>query len=186
MTCVELDHRCQRDSSQDRLHLGLVDTVEFYHRFLLSMQSHLLLGQDKMSLASLNRGEPSRRGCELLISRAHPLASTTSHRQPCRLCMLRTPSGLFSHLARSSFTSPTPFQSPRLVRSVMLVSDRQITLTAEEDRLCSLLDDFKAHVQQTEPESPQVECRIAGGWVRDKVRQSLRRRRRKLTRGEGE
>ena len=52
----------------------------------------------------------------------------------------------------------------------MLVASHQITLTAEEDRLCSLLDDFKRHVQETEPESPQVECRIAGGWVRDKVR----------------
>jgi len=51
----------------------------------------------------------------------------------------------------------------------MLLSDQTIQLTPEEDRLCSLLQQFKQHVETTEPDSPQVECRIAGGWVRDKV-----------------
>lgn len=42
-----------------------------------------------------------------------------------------------------------------------------ICLTELEDRLCSLLDDF---TQELRKESQNVECRIAGGWVRDKAR----------------
>lgn len=100
--------------------------------------------------------------------------------------MLRTPSGPLSHLARARIASPSRLQSIRSARTVMLVSDRQITLTPEEDRLCSLLDDFKLHVQQTKPDSPQVECRIAGGWVRDKVRVTVTVKVRRPSEGEAE
>ncbi|KAG8744926.1 CCA tRNA nucleotidyltransferase, mitochondrial, partial [Ceratobasidium sp. 428] len=40
-----------------------------------------------------------------------------------------------------------------------------ITLTAEEDQLCSLLDTFTKELQTTEAEYSGVECRIAGGWL---------------------
>lgn len=46
----------------------------------------------------------------------------------------------------------------------------EIQLTEQEDRLCTLLDDCSKHIAETHPELPRVECRIAGGWVRDKVR----------------
>lgn len=44
-----------------------------------------------------------------------------------------------------------------------------ITLTEEEDKLCTLLDEFTKELNSTGEEYAGVECRIAGGWVRDKV-----------------
>lgn len=43
----------------------------------------------------------------------------------------------------------------------------KIKLTKEEDELCTLLDECTTHIKQTE--GLETECRIAGGWVRDKV-----------------
>lgn len=43
----------------------------------------------------------------------------------------------------------------------------KVELTAQEDQLFSLLDECK---QQLDKEGQNVECRIAGGWVRDKAR----------------
>ncbi|OSD05776.1 hypothetical protein PYCCODRAFT_1443155 [Trametes coccinea BRFM310] len=43
----------------------------------------------------------------------------------------------------------------------------QITLTQEEDELCALLDQCTRHLKETE--SIETSCRIAGGWVRDKL-----------------
>lgn len=43
-----------------------------------------------------------------------------------------------------------------------------ITLTPSEDQLCSLLDECTKYIKDTE--GLEVSCRIAGGWVRDKVR----------------
>lgn len=53
---------------------------------------------------------------------------------------------------------------------MMMLADRTIQLSPEEDHLCNLLDEFRSFVARTQPSEPQVECRIAGGWVRDKVR----------------
>ncbi|KAJ1309611.1 hypothetical protein OPQ81_006383 [Rhizoctonia solani] len=44
-----------------------------------------------------------------------------------------------------------------------------ITLTKEEDSICTLLDDFTKVLRQSGEEYKGVECRIAGGWVRDKL-----------------
>ncbi|KAI0358943.1 poly A polymerase C-terminal region-like protein [Trametes cingulata] len=44
----------------------------------------------------------------------------------------------------------------------------EIKLTAEEDELCTLLDQCTRHMKETE--GIETSCRIAGGWVRDKVR----------------
>ncbi len=45
-----------------------------------------------------------------------------------------------------------------------------IKLTEEEDTLCNLLDECTRAMK--EAEGIQTSCRIAGGWVRDKVRSS--------------
>ena len=84
--------------------------------------------------------------------------------------LLRPFPSLFSPSRTSSLFLPRSIHS-QLLRSApaMLVSSQTIHLTPEEDRLCSLLQQFKQHVAKTEPDSHQVECRIAGGWVRDKV-----------------
>lgn len=86
-------------------------------------------------------------------------------------CMLLRPFLSFFSPSRTSPLFPSRSLHSRLLRSApaMLLSDQTIQLTPEEDRLCSLLQQFKQHVEATEPDSPQVECRIAGGWVRDKV-----------------
>ena len=42
----------------------------------------------------------------------------------------------------------------------------EIKLTPEEDQLYTLLDECKQELQM---KGENVECRIAGGWVRDKV-----------------
>lgn len=55
------------------------------------------------------------------------------------------------------------------------ITDVTIELSPEEARFCDLLDDFaregrkKIKCPDVEVEIPEVECRIAGGWVRDKV-----------------
>jgi hypothetical protein len=51
-----------------------------------------------------------------------------------------------------------------------MLADRTVRLSPQEEELCDLLDEFRSFVARTAPTEPQVECRIAGGWVRDKVR----------------
>lgn len=43
----------------------------------------------------------------------------------------------------------------------------EINLTPDEDQLYTLLDECKQELQR---KGENVECRIAGGWVRDKVK----------------
>jgi len=45
-----------------------------------------------------------------------------------------------------------------------------VKLTDTENKICTNLDDFCKKRAQGRPEEEQVVCRIAGGWVRDKVR----------------
>ncbi|KAF8710251.1 Poly A polymerase head domain, partial [Rhizoctonia solani] len=44
-----------------------------------------------------------------------------------------------------------------------------VTLTKEEDSICTLLDEFTKVLRNSEDDFKGVECRIAGGWVRDKL-----------------
>ncbi|KAJ1978883.1 CCA tRNA nucleotidyltransferase, mitochondrial [Dimargaris xerosporica] len=44
-----------------------------------------------------------------------------------------------------------------------------IALTAEETKLCELLDEFTTHYRQANPNAESLTLRIAGGWVRDKL-----------------
>jgi hypothetical protein len=47
----------------------------------------------------------------------------------------------------------------------MILSEHSIKLNPTEAQFVALLDDFAGR------QDPPVECRIAGGWVRDKVGQ---------------
>ncbi|TFK45174.1 hypothetical protein OE88DRAFT_1797176 [Heliocybe sulcata] len=42
-----------------------------------------------------------------------------------------------------------------------------VTLTEEEDQICALLDEYTKRVK--EKDGVSTSCRVAGGWVRDKV-----------------
>lgn len=44
-----------------------------------------------------------------------------------------------------------------------------VKLTETESKICTDLDDFCKQRAQERPEEEPVVCRIAGGWVRDKV-----------------
>lgn len=50
-------------------------------------------------------------------------------------------------------------------RQAMILSEHSIKLNPTEAQFVALLDDFAGR------QDPPVECRIAGGWVRDKVSQ---------------
>ncbi|KDQ20469.1 hypothetical protein BOTBODRAFT_100756 [Botryobasidium botryosum FD-172 SS1] len=45
----------------------------------------------------------------------------------------------------------------------------KIQLTPKEEEICTLLDDCCKNLLATRPDIKPVECRIAGGWVRDKL-----------------
>lgn len=46
----------------------------------------------------------------------------------------------------------------------------EVRLTEREERVCVLLDECKRDLER---KGLKVECRIAGGWVRDKVRHEI-------------
>ena len=45
-----------------------------------------------------------------------------------------------------------------------------IQLDAQESAILDLIHRFTLHLGNARPDLPAVECRVAGGWVRDKVR----------------
>jgi tRNA nucleotidyltransferase (CCA-adding enzyme) len=49
----------------------------------------------------------------------------------------------------------------------------QVVLTQQEEDICNLLDDFCKTKNETNTSSEPLVCRIAGGWVRDKVRVTI-------------
>lgn len=53
------------------------------------------------------------------------------------------------------------------VKRIAAPPEMDVRLTDEEDRICQLLDNY---VKETQGDtSTRTVCRIAGGWVRDKV-----------------
>lgn len=44
-----------------------------------------------------------------------------------------------------------------------------IQLEDNEKAVLDLIHDFTGHLATTRTDLPSVECRVAGGWVRDKV-----------------
>jgi hypothetical protein len=59
---------------------------------------------------------------------------------------------------------------PNLAPLVRPIANPTIGLTPLEEQICTLLDECTRKLRQSQPELEPVECRIAGGWVRDKVR----------------
>lgn len=81
------------------------------------------------------------------------------------MCFGRTGIRRLAQLPQSRRTVP---QSLRLYwNRVWKPEKMEIRLTAEEDELCTLLDQCARAMK--EAEGVQTSCRIAGGWVRDKV-----------------
>jgi len=59
----------------------------------------------------------------------------------------------------------------RIDRNSIRIPDRlEIRLTEVESQLCTLLDDCTKYLAE---KGTRTSCRIAGGWVRDKVRRFL-------------
>jgi len=54
------------------------------------------------------------------------------------------------------------------VNRIEIPADLEIELTEVENRLCVLFDECTKHLQETQ--GINTSCRIAGGWVRDKVK----------------
>jgi hypothetical protein len=44
-----------------------------------------------------------------------------------------------------------------------------VSLTSQEEKICTLLNEFCSEANSKRPDQDPVVCRIAGGWVRDKV-----------------
>ncbi|KAK1226962.1 CCA tRNA nucleotidyltransferase, mitochondrial [Marasmius sp. AFHP31] len=53
------------------------------------------------------------------------------------------------------------------VNRILIPEDMKVELTEMEEKICGLLDQCTKHLQRTE--GIHTECRIAGGWVRDKL-----------------
>ena len=71
-------------------------------------------------------------------------------------------------LRHMSSTAPKPiFLRAKPLGSVRIPQTMTVQLTDAEDRLCALLDACATHLR--EENIADVTCRIAGGWVRDKV-----------------
>jgi hypothetical protein len=63
------------------------------------------------------------------------------------------------------------FKHAHIDRNSIPIPDRlDIRLTDVESQLCNLLDDCTKHLAEN---GVHTSCRIAGGWVRDKVREFL-------------
>lgn len=45
----------------------------------------------------------------------------------------------------------------------------KVDLSETEAKICKVLQGVSALIATERPELPLIECRIAGGWVRDKV-----------------
>lgn len=67
-----------------------------------------------------------------------------------------------------SFTTHTSLQAPK--RAKMPIIRGNIELSSQEERFCNLLDECAKKLRASEPGQEELELRIAGGWVRDKVR----------------
>ena len=53
--------------------------------------------------------------------------------------------------------------------------EMKIMLSDKEARICNLLEQVSDYIAQTRSDLPRIESRIAGGWVRDKVKYNIYR-----------
>lgn len=134
---------------------------------------------------------PSSAAASLTRSRPRPLPAplpSSFETRPPLLCALqphalsRVPA--VAHPRALRLPHAMAFSSSSTSNNVALAQGNQqvppiempptIELTPKEDALCALLDDTCAWIARERPElvgdgSGKCECRIAGGWVRDKV-----------------
>ena len=62
-----------------------------------------------------------------------------------------------------------PSRSSAAATSPPAVKVPDIKLEDREVAVLDLVDEFTKHLAKTRSDLPRVECRVAGGWVRDKV-----------------
>lgn len=67
-------------------------------------------------------------------------------------------------MSRSVSFLPSSSKSPNLIH---IPEKMEVKLTDVEEQLCTLLDECRNHLIQTK--GKDTSCRVAGGWVRDKV-----------------
>lgn len=92
-----------------------------------------------------------RAGGKTAVSRPRPAAYSTP------AIKMDTPA------ASSSNGTATP---PGVTVPAIKLEDREVAVL-------DLVDGFTKHLAETRSDLPPVECRVAGGWVRDKVRPAL-------------
>jgi tRNA nucleotidyltransferase (CCA-adding enzyme) len=66
----------------------------------------------------------------------------------------------------TTFKRPKPFTTYGTAKNGATM---KIVLTENESRICDLLQKVSDYIAAERPDLPQIESRIAGGWVRDKV-----------------
>ena len=79
---------------------------------------------------------------------------------------------LLRRLPLNSYVRPHLFTRSFYWLRIVTPDRMEIKLTEEENMLCNLLDECTRCMKETE--GIETSCRIAGGWVRDKVRSSSR------------
>lgn len=80
--------------------------------------------------------------------------------------VLSNPQKLMAAMAPRNYSFLTV--SPRKQRATPK-SPLVVNLTSQEQKICTLLNDFCSETNNKRPDQDPVVCRIAGGWVRDKV-----------------
>jgi tRNA nucleotidyltransferase (CCA-adding enzyme) len=71
-----------------------------------------------------------------------------------------------SYTRRSSTMAQSVSFMPVAASRIDIPKEMTVTLSEDEERLCALLDECTRHLAE---KGTRTSCRIAGGWVRDKV-----------------
>ena len=107
----------------------------------------------------------------LYTDRVHSVTRSTTFMQCLRtrprLLFVRPTLSPFRTLRFRKMTKAVSFRQTFQDTPVNVPSELSVNLTPVEDRLCTLLDECK---RDLESKGEDIVCRIAGGWVRDKVR----------------
>lgn len=102
---------------------------------------------------------------------SHGLARTAIHMRWVNSRIFRRIPDIHRTLRAQQMTRLLSMQALFQETPVSIPTVLEVKLTPEEDRLCTLLDECKRDLAG---KGTNVECRIAGGWVRDKVRRHIR------------
>lgn len=86
------------------------------------------------------------------------------------LVAARLAGSLFSHCRPRCPAAVSLLRSPTVrMASTPSFAVPTIQLDSQESAVLDLIDNFTKHLASTRHDLPSVECRVAGGWVRDKV-----------------